>query len=137
MTQAKTTKKKDNPKKPATNSGRFTKGHKKVGGRKAGTPNKATRDARSILGETLLEHLERVDEYLSDIDDGAKKIDAISKLLPFYMPKYQSTTLSADTHRSLTCEEEMNELAQQFSKKEIEISITEREIFNFDDDSDL
>lgn len=137
MPKSKNTEAPASPQKTTT-TGRFQKGHKKVGGRKAGTPNKVTRDARSILGDTLLDHLEHVNEYLDDIDDSAKKIDAISKLLPFYMPKYQSTTLSADTHRSLSCEEEMNSLAQKFSQKEIEISITEREIFNFDDDdSDL
>lgn len=122
------------PKKRKANSGSFSPGHEKMGGRKAGTPNKMTRDARQILGDTLLEHLENVGKYLTNIDDDAKRVQAIASLLPFYMPKYQSTTLTADTRRSLSCEEEMCELDKQFASKEIEITITEREIFNFDDD---
>lgn len=123
-------------KKRSSNSGSFQKGRAKTGGRKAGTPNKVTRDARQILGETLLEHLENVGDYINSIDDNAKKVQAIASLLPFYMPKYQSTTLTADTRRSLSCEEEMAELEKGFAKKEIEISITEREIFNFDDEDE-
>lgn len=115
-------------------SGQFAKGRAKTGGRKLGTQNKATRDARSILGDTLLEHLDMVGKYIDTIKDPAKKVQAIASLLPFYMPKYQSTTLTADTRRSLSCEEEMLELDKQFSQKEIEISITERTIINFDND---
>lgn len=121
------------PKGKKANSGQFKKGHAKMGGRKAGTPNKVTREARSILGDTLLEHLEHVGDYIDAIEDDAKKVQAIASLLPFYMPKYQSTTLTADTRRSLSCEEEMLELDKQFSQKEIEISIIERQIINFDD----
>lgn len=117
-------------------SGRFVKGHMRIGGRKPGTPNKTSGDARLKLGETLLEELENLPTYLDEIDDPAKRVACIASLLPFYMPKYQSTTISADTHRSLSCEEQMAELDKQYSAKEIEITIKERRIINFEKDDD-
>jgi len=117
----------------------FKKGRAKTGGRKAGTPNKISKDARTILGDALKNHLENVGSVLEELrcgEEPAKYIDAISKLLPFYMPKYQSTTLNADTARNTTVEEHMRQLDQQYSSLEVNIKMKSLQFVNNDEDEE-
>ena len=68
----------------------FEKGHKKLGGRKQGIPNKSTTQIRELLNSVLQEEIERVPEHFNAITDPKKRLDALAKLLPFIAPKMQS-----------------------------------------------
>lgn len=124
------------PKKRKASSTSFVKGHEKKGGRKAGTPNKISKDARTILGDTLKNRLENIGEVLDKIKDPSKYVDAVSKLLPFYMPKYQATTLNADTARNTTVEEHMRQLDAQYKSLEVQINLKSLQIIDNDEDED-
>ena len=47
----------------------FEKGHKKLGGRKQGIPNKSTTQIRELLNSVLQEEIERVPEHFNAIKD--------------------------------------------------------------------
>ncbi len=68
----------------------FEKGHKKLGGRKQGIPNKSTTQIRELLNSVLQEEIERVPEHFNAITDPKQRLDALAKLLPFIAPKMQS-----------------------------------------------
>ena len=68
----------------------FEKGHKKLGGRKQGIPNKSTTQIRELLNSALKEEIERVPEHFNAITDPKQRLDALAKLLPFIAPKMQS-----------------------------------------------
>ena len=68
----------------------FEKGHKKLGGRKQGIPNKSTKQIRELLNSVLQEEIERVPEHFNAITDPKQRLDALAKLLPFIAPKMQS-----------------------------------------------
>ena len=119
--------------------GQFAKGSAKAGGRKAGTPNKYG-NIRDRLKDIIMPYLNYEDtasdgsavgkkkphSFASDllsIDDPKDRIDAVAKILPFIVPKYSATTISADTNRPLSEEEQLLELEQKYKKKEVEINI--------------
>ena len=68
----------------------FEKGHKKLGGRKQGIPNKSTTQIRELLNSVLQEEIERIPEHFNAITDPKQRLDALAKLLPFIAPKMQS-----------------------------------------------
>lgn len=59
----------------------------KTGGRQKGTPNKSTREIRSILSGILTKEIERIPKYLNEIDP-EKKMQLLIKLLPYILPVY-------------------------------------------------
>jgi hypothetical protein len=68
------------------NSMAFKEGHKKVGGRKQGTPNRLTKDFRKLLKSILYKEIEKIPEYLETLDL-KERLDAIIKLLNYIVPK--------------------------------------------------
>ena len=68
----------------------FEKGHKKLGGRKQGIPNKSTTQIRELLNSVLQEEIERFPEHFNAITDPKQRLDVLAKLLPFIVPKMQS-----------------------------------------------
>ena len=68
----------------------FEKGHKKLGGRKQGIPNKSTTQIRELLNSVLQEEIKLVPEHFNAITDPKQRLDALAKLLPFIAPKMQS-----------------------------------------------
>ena len=86
----------------------FEKGHKKLGGRKQGIPNKSTTQIRELLNSVLQEEIERVPEHFNAITDPKQRLDALAKLLPFIAPKMQSI-------------KEVKQEENQISKIEVEI----------------
>ena len=83
----------------------FKKGRKKTGGRKKGTPNKMTLTIREQLKNAIEPFLETMEDTINNIVEPKDKVDAIAKILPFVVPKYQSTTINDDTRRNVTLEE--------------------------------
>ncbi len=146
------TAKKEQPRKTPERdaSGRFVKGHPKKGGRAVGSKNKYG-NVRDRLKDILMPYLEfDPDEQplvdgktppcfatdLMKIDDPKDRIDAVAKVLPFVVPKYSATTISADTNRPLSDEEQLLELDEKYTKKEISINIKALTIVDNDNLSD-
>ncbi|MBR5656779.1 MAG: hypothetical protein IKW98_08885 [Prevotella sp.] len=116
--------------KKSTPAGRFTKGHKKVGGRAKGTPNKVTGDMRSIIEKQLRPHIEKIGETIKSIKDPAQKAAAIAQWNQYLMPKYSNTTINADTRRDISTEEFISQLNGKYDKSDINIDISTINIIN-------
>jgi len=123
-------------KRPMRNEkGQFAKGKEKTGGRQPGTKNKYS-NIRDRLKDIIMPYLDpdnsdnasklKNKSFATDlmrIDDPKDRIDAIAKILPFVVPKYTSTTISADSNRPISEEEELLELDHKYTKKELSINI--------------
>ena len=68
---------------------------KKFGGREKGTPNKLTRELRSVLKDVLYEEIDRLPERLDELDT-KDRLELLVKLMPFVFPKVQSVSQSLD-----------------------------------------
>jgi hypothetical protein len=75
------------------------KGHIKAGGRKKGTENITTKQAKEILNQILFDELPNVKQALADIKakDKYKYLDTFAKLLSFAIPK--KTDLTSDDEK--------------------------------------
>jgi len=71
----------------------FEIGHKKIGGRAKGIPNRTTSDLRAILGDFIYKQAESLPEVFSSIKSPEKRLELIIKLLPFVVPKMQDFSL--------------------------------------------
>jgi len=71
----------------------FEIGHKKMGGRAKGIPNRTTSDFRAILGDFIYKEAESLPEVFSSIKSPEKRLELIIKLLPFVVPKMQDFSL--------------------------------------------
>ena len=74
------------------------KGHKKSGGRKAGTLNVTTKQAKEILNQILFDELPNIKSALAEIKakDKYKYLDTFAKLLSFALPKKTDLTTDDD-----------------------------------------
>ncbi len=79
----------------------FELGHKKCGGRKAGEPNKSTREFRSLLGLFVEKELKELPNTFSAIKSPERRVELLIKLLPFVVPKVQEITLEMLSDRTL------------------------------------
>lgn len=130
----KTTKRKPN--------GQFEKGCPKLGGRKAGTKNKYG-NIRDRLKEIILPYLEPDPETikkgakslatdLMKIDDPKDRAEVVSKFMPYLLPRYTSTTITADSERPINEEEQLMELDKHYTKKEVTLTVKQVTIVNND-----
>jgi hypothetical protein len=67
---------------------------RKTGGRQPGTPNKATRDVRAAIAEFASANVGRMGEWLTEIDDPAKRFDLYLRAIEYHIPKLQRTELN-------------------------------------------
>ena len=115
--------------------GQFTKGGKKPegSGRKVGTKNKYG-NIRDRLKEIIMPYLETdIDNMkpgakslatdLMKIADPNDRVHAVAAILPYIVPKYTSTTITADANRPVSEEEHLLELDAKYTKKEVSINI--------------
>lgn len=114
----------------------FKKGRKKTGGRKKGTPNKMTLTIREQLKNAIEPFLETMEDTINNIVEPKDKVDAIAKILPFIIPKYQSTTINDDSKRNITLEEYLVEIDDQYKKTQISIAEKKLKVIDFYDDED-
>lgn len=114
----------------------FKKGRKKTGGRKKGTPNKMTLTIREQLKNAIEPFLETMEDTINNIVEPKDKVDAIAKILPFVVPKYQSTTINDDTRRNVTLEEYLVEIDNQYKKTQISIAEKKLKVIDFYEDED-
>ena len=64
---------------------------KKYGGRKKGTPNKLTKELRSVLKEVIYNELENIEERLDQLEP-KQRIELMIKLMPYVFPKVESVS---------------------------------------------
>ena len=68
---------------------------KKFGGRQKGTPNRLTKELRTILKDLIYEELETLQGRLNQLET-RDRLEVIIKLLPYALPKVSSTKHSTD-----------------------------------------
>ncbi len=74
------------------------KGHEKVGGRKAGTPNRTTKEARELFNVIMSGQVSNIELALNKVyaENPSKYLDAISKLLQYFIPKQTDVTTDGE-----------------------------------------
>ena len=122
--------------------GQFVKGAAKPAnsGRKPGTPNKYG-NIRDRLKSIILPYLntdpdapeKTLGKDLMRLDSD-QRVDAIAKYLPFLVPKYTSTTITADANRPVAEEDRLLDLDKEYKKKETEITIKTLTVVDNDND---
>jgi hypothetical protein len=71
----------------------FGIGHKKLGGRKAGEPNKSTKEMRDLLKVFIEKEMETLPQRFDEIRSAERRLELLIKILPFVVPKAQEITL--------------------------------------------
>jgi hypothetical protein len=71
---------------------------KKYGGRQKGTPNRMTKELRSILKDILYKEIETIQESLDELEP-IERIELLIKLMPYILPKV--TSISHTTNEPL------------------------------------
>ena len=71
---------------------------KKYGGRQKGTPNKLTKELRTLLKDIMYSELEELQEHLRTLNS-KERIELIIKLMPYILPK--TTSISHTTNEPL------------------------------------
>ena len=62
---------------------------KKYGGRQKGTPNKLTKELRTLLKDIMYDELEGLQEYLGTLNP-KDRVELLIKLMPYILPKVTS-----------------------------------------------
>ena len=62
---------------------------KKYGGRQKGTPNKLTKEIRTVLKDLIFEELDEIKEHLDSLEP-KQRIELVIKLIPYVLPKVES-----------------------------------------------
>jgi len=63
----------------------------KYGGRKKGTPNRLTKDMKTVLKNILFTELENIEELMDSLDS-KQRIELVIKLLPFVLHKEETVS---------------------------------------------
>lgn len=64
---------------------------KKYGGRSKGTPNKLTKELRSVLKGVVYNELETIQDKFEHLEP-KERLELLIKLLPFVLPKVESAS---------------------------------------------
>ena len=70
----------------------------KYGGRQKGTPNRMTKELRSILKDMMYQEIDIIQDHLDQLSP-KERIDILIKLMPFVLPK--TTSISHTTNEPL------------------------------------
>ena len=70
----------------------------KTGGRKLGTPNRMTKELRSILKDMMYQEIEIIQDHLDQLSP-KERVELLIKLMPFVLPK--TTSISHTTNEPL------------------------------------
>ena len=71
------------------------KGHNFGKGRPKGAPNKANSEVRDILRSVCQSTIDNLEAILDSIDTPKDKIDALSKLMPYFVSKMPNVNINA------------------------------------------
>jgi len=69
----------------------MAKGYK-TGGREQGTPNKLTKELRTILKNILAKELETLPEHLEKLET-KDRLELVIKLIPYVLPKVEPVSI--------------------------------------------
>jgi hypothetical protein len=69
---------------------------KKYGGREEGTPNKLTKELRTVLKNILHQEIELIPNHFNKLD-AKDRLELLAKLLPFAIPKVESDSYDIQT----------------------------------------
>jgi hypothetical protein len=72
---------------------------KKTGGRAAGTPNRLTKELRTVLRDMIAAELDALPKTLEGLPP-KERLDLVIKLLPFCLPKVQAVNGNYDSSLS-------------------------------------
>jgi len=64
----------------------------KTGGRKQGTPNKLTKELRTILKNILAKELETLPEHFEKLET-KDRLELVIKLIPYVLPKVEPVSI--------------------------------------------
>ncbi len=124
-----TQKKTEKSSQPDDNGGQFKKGHKKMGGRKAGTKNKVTTDIRKLIIDQITPRIEKLGNDLDKMEP-AERVAALAHWANYVIPKYSNTTINGDSKRDIGTEEMLKQLNGEYQRTDITIDITKIKIVN-------
>ena len=65
----------------------------KYGGRKKGTPNRLTKEVRTVLKELVFDEISQVQHHFEKLDP-KERIELLIKLMPYVCPKIQTASHS-------------------------------------------
>lgn len=60
---------------------------KKTGGRRPGSPNRATADVRACIALIAQRNVEKLERWIGDIEDPAKRAAMLLDLFEYHIPK--------------------------------------------------
>ncbi len=109
------------PKQTRNEKGQFVKGSHSTG-RPRGAKGRYT-NARDALKEQVMPFVNNLGDLIIAIKDPGDRADAIAKFLPFFLPKYSSTSITAEVDRPISEEERLLELDGQYKARETQINI--------------
>lgn len=94
----------------------FKKGHKKVGGRKAGTPNYTTQLIKEHLLKETGDYFDSglLHQDICNIEDPSKRLDLFVKIINYLIPKQSSvdSTVNVTSTEQQSVLDRLNRLAQ-------------------------
>ena len=67
----------------------------KTGGRIKGTPNKLTKELRSVLKNIICKELELLDQQLDKLEP-KQRVEIVIKLMPYVFPKLNSISYTSN-----------------------------------------
>lgn len=68
---------------------------KKYGGRQKGTPNKLTKEIRTVLKDLIYKELDEIKEHLDSLEP-KQRIEIVIKLIPYVLLKVESISYSTN-----------------------------------------
>jgi len=71
-------------------------------GRKAGVPNKSTTELKEAIAAFTSRNADKIDMWLNEIDDPAKRLDLYFKALEYSMPKLARSELVGDKEQPIS-----------------------------------
>lgn len=89
---------------------------KKYGGRTKGTPNKTTAETKEILKTVLGRELDKLGTLLNKLEP-MERVNAISKLLPYILPKQNELKAEVTIEDRPMSAEERNRKIAELKKK--------------------
>ena len=95
----------------------FKKGHKKIGGREAGTPNKTPKKVKDKFLEEVCDYVDSglFHQDMTTITDPVKRVELVIKMSNYFLPKQSSidstVNVASESHQSIL--DRLNELAQE------------------------
>lgn len=71
-------------------------GRREGAGRPSGVPNKVTMEVKQAIAAFTSNNAEKLDQWLNEVDDPAKRLDLYFKALEYTMPKLARTEVAGD-----------------------------------------